>query len=325
MTVPSPYVRRRWLAREIRNLRREHGCTGEELADAVGCHRNQISLLENAHRGPDIDLVAGICEFLQVGKLRREQVMSAAADGWSIGWWEANAAAMGRRQALYADLESGTDHIDEYALPLPPGLLQTSEFTAARMRSDPARQPRDFDPAAATAARARRQRLLLAPGGPRYELVLDEFAVRRCAAEPAIVAAQLRHIVAVCGAHPSIKVRILPIDATIKGHSAPRSAYSIYRYRDEHATLAVAADTLTTDLVLTETEQIDTYRELHSRLKVAALTPDDSLAMLSAVADRLDPNGGTPWTPSSSSTGTSPPAVMPTATASRSGSPVTAP
>lgn len=318
-------MRRHWLARQIRGLRGEHELSSEQLAYAVGFHRNQVSMLENGRRGPDIDLVAGICEYLQVGPRRREQIMAAAADGWSIGWWEANAAAMGRRQAQAADLESGTDAIDEYEISLIPGLLQTPAFAAARTRSDPARNPPDFDPAAAVAARAFRQQLLLGPEGPRYEVVLDEFAVRRSAAEPVIVAAQLRHIIAMCTTHPSVTVRILPIDATIKGHSAPRSAYCIYRYRDEHATLAMAASTLDTDLVHTQPDKIDTYRELHSRLKAAALTLDASITMLTTVAQQLDPRGESSWTPSSSSIGTSPPAAAPLTTASRPGSPATAP
>lgn len=287
MTGPSPYVRRHWLAQQIKNLRHEHDYPSEQLARILGFPRQQLSALENGHVGPDIDLVAGICEFLQVGPRRREAIMAAAADGWAIGWWQADAARMGRRQARYADLESGTRTITEYALALIPGLLQTRAFADARMRSDPGRHDDEFDPVVAVHARAHRQQLLLADGGPRYELVLDEFAVRRCAAEPPVVAAQLRHIVNVCAEHPSVTVRILPIHATITRHSAPRSAYSIYRYRDGYETLAVAVDTLTTDLVLTESADVDPYRSLHSRLKAATLTPEASLDMLSAVAQQL--------------------------------------
>lgn len=292
MTVPSPFVRRHWLAREIRRLRHEHACSGDQLAEAAGIPRHQLRDLENGRKGPDIDVVAAVCDYLSVGSRRREEIMHAAADGWSVGWWEACAARMGHRQARYADLESGTQAIEEYALGLIPGLLQTADFASARMRSDPARQTADFDPDAAVAARAHRQRLLLAESGPRYDLVLDEFAVRRCAADPAVVAAQLRHIADLCARHPSITVRILPIDAPIKGHRAPRSAYSIYRYRDEHGTLAVAVDTLTTDLVLTELADVDAYLSLHSRLKAAALTPRASMQMLATIAPRLCPTEG---------------------------------
>ncbi|MEU8284121.1 helix-turn-helix transcriptional regulator [Micromonospora sp. NPDC048905] len=294
MTRPSPHVRRRWLGREIRRLRNEHGLAAESLARAVGFPRQQLSALENGRLGPDIDLVSGICEYLAVGTIRRRAIMDAATDGWAPGWWMANAEQIGARQATYADLESGTRVITEYALALVPGLLQTKAFADARLRSDPARHPETFDPAAAVAARAYRQQLLLAADGPRYEVVLDEIAIRRCGADPHIVADQLRHIVAVCAAHPTVTVRVLPMDASIKGHSAPRSAYSIYRYRDTPDSVAVAADTLTSDLIYTEPDEVQPYLSLHSRLKAAALPPNSSIHLLRVAAQDLSPIKGVP-------------------------------
>ncbi|MEU7171561.1 MULTISPECIES: helix-turn-helix domain-containing protein [Micromonospora] len=292
MNRPSPYVRRRWLGREIRRLREEHGVTGESLARALGFPRQQISALENGHLGPDIDLVSGICDYLAVGVNRRTAIMDAAADGWARGWWVAEAERMGIRQAIYADLESGTKTITEFAISLIPGLLQTPAFADARLRSEPARHGDRFDPAAAVAARARRQGLVLAAGGPRYEAVIDEIAIRRRAADPLVVAEQLRHVVSLCANHPSVIVQVLPVDASIRAHSAPRSAYSIYRYRDPHGSRAVAVDTLTHDVIHIDPDELDPYVNLHSRLKAAALSPESSIRLLRAAAENLTPTEG---------------------------------
>ncbi|ROO63058.1 DNA-binding XRE family transcriptional regulator [Micromonospora sp. Llam0] len=292
MTRPSPYVRRQWLAREIRRLREEHGVTGEAIARTLGFPRQQLSALENGHIGPDIDLVSGICDYLSVGMNRRTAIMDAAADGWTRSWWAADAEQMGVRQAIYADLESGAKTITEYAMALIPGLLQTPAFADARLRSDPARHGAGFDPAAAVTARTHRQRLLLATGGPRYEAVIDEVAIRRCAADPTVVAQQLRHIVATHETYPSATIQVLPVEASIRGHSAPRSSYSIYRYRDPQGSQAVAVDTLTRDLIHTEPAEVDPYLNLHSRLKAAALAPDASIRLLRAAADHLESTEG---------------------------------
>lgn len=289
MNRPSPYIRRRWLGREIRRLREEHGLTGESIARAVGYPRQQLSALENGHVGPDIDLVSGICDYLAVGVNRRTAIMEAASDGWTRGWWTSDTERMGIRQALYADLESGTKTITEYAMALIPGLLQTPAFADARLRSDPARHGDRFDPAAAVAARARRQSLVLAAGGPQYEAVIDEIAIRRHAADPAVVAEQLRHVAAVCVNDPSVTVQVLPLDASIRGHSAPRSAYSIYCYRDPQSSHAVAVDTLTKDLIHADPSEVDLYLSLHSRLRAAALSPDASIRLLRAAAEHLAP------------------------------------
>jgi len=292
VTRPSPYVRRHWLGAEIRRLRHEHGIRAEPLARAVGYPRQQLSALENGHLGPDVDMVSAICDYLTVGANRRTAIMDAASDGWARGWWTAHAERIGLRQGMYADLESGAATITEYALALFPGLLQTAAFAAARIHSDVSRRSEAFDPEAAVAARTHRQQLLLAANGPQYEVVLDEFAIRRGAAEAHIVADQLRHIIAVCARHASVTVRVLPIGASIRSHSAPRSAYSIYRYRDVEGCVAVAVDTLTTDLILTEQPDVDAYLSLHRRLKAAALAPGPSLHLLGAAAQELSPREG---------------------------------
>lgn len=268
--------------------------TGESIARAVGFPRQQLSALENGHLGPDIDLVSGICDYLAVGVNRRTAIMEAASDGWNRGWWAADAERMGIRQATYADLESGTKTITEYAMALIPGLLQTPAFADARLRSDPARHGGRFDPGAAVAARARRQRLVLATGGPRYEAVIDEVAIRRPAADPVVVAEQLRHVVAVCAAHPSVTVQVLPLAASIRGHSAPRSAYSIYRYRDPQGSQAVAVDTLTHDVIHTEPGEVDAYLNLHSRLRAAALSPEASIRLIRTAVENLISIEGVP-------------------------------
>ncbi|MFY1595928.1 helix-turn-helix domain-containing protein [Micromonospora sp. WMMD737] len=292
MNRSSPYVRRRWLGREIRRLREEHGVTGESIARALGFPRQQISALENGRLGPDIDLVSGICDYLAVGVNRRAAIVDAAADGWARGWWVADAERMGIRQATYADLESGTETITEYAISLIPGLLQTPAFANARLRSEPGRHGDRFDPAAAVAARARRQSLVLAVGGPQYAAVIDESAIRRRAADPVVVAEQLRHVVAVCTNNPSVVVQVLPADTSIRGHSAPRSAYSIYRYRDAHGSQAVAVDTLTRDMIHTDPDELDPYVSLHGRLKAAALSAESSIRLLRAAAESLAPTKG---------------------------------
>ncbi|MFD6635187.1 Scr1 family TA system antitoxin-like transcriptional regulator [Micromonospora tulbaghiae] len=119
---------------------------------------------------------------------------------------------------------SGKRHQDdtEFAISLIPGLLQSPAYAAARLRSEPVRHADGFDPAPAVAARARRQSLVLVAGGPRYEAVIGESAIRRRAADPVVVAEQLRHVIARCTNHPSsVAVQVLPSDASITSHSAP--------------------------------------------------------------------------------------------------------
>ncbi|MBX7267540.1 helix-turn-helix transcriptional regulator [Micromonospora sp. Llam7] len=283
----SPYVRRRRLAAELLRLREEHGYSTQRLAKEINVPRQRISQLQNGHLRPDLDEIMRILKLFNVGERRWQQIMTIAREAQERGWWEKFRDEMGPRQALYADLEAGARSIVEYQMTLLPGLLQIPRFTEVRARADRGAYPEDFDPARALEARAIRQRVLERAGGPSYEVIIDELAVRRFAAPPDVVRAQMDHLVHVGRSRKRITIRVLPLMAAIAGHVVPRSAFFTYRYPDPGDPIVVAVDTVTSDLVLTEPAEITYYLDLYQRLQQATLSPADSLDLLAAVAEDL--------------------------------------
>jgi len=288
----SPFVRRRRLAAELIRLREDHGYSSDRLAKTIGVARQRISRLENGHVRPDLDEIMRVLDVLDIGEERWSQIMTIAREAQERGWWEKFADEMGPRQALYANLEAGARSINEYQMTLLPGLLQIPSFTEVRARADRAVYSSHFDPARALEARAARQRVLDRPGGPTYEVIIDELAVRRFAAPPDIVRAQLDHLVDIGHHRTKVTIRILPISASIAGHAVPRSPFFTYRYPDPDDPMVVAVDTITSDLVLTDPTEVTKYLDLYSRLQEAAMTPTDSLDFLAGAAeDLLDKTG----------------------------------
>ncbi|GAA1011266.1 transcriptional regulator [Acrocarpospora pleiomorpha] len=284
----SPYVRRLRLATELRHLRVGAQLTHEQLAKRIGLPRAQISRLENGHVVDLADIMA-ILEELGVHGERWTQIITIAREAGERGWWESN-KAMGERQALFADLEAGAETIREFQMTFLPGLLQTAEFTRARAETDRRDGADGYKPDKAAEARLGRQRMLRRPGGPSYEVIIDEVAVRRRAAPLEVVQQQLYHLAATVNGDPKITLRVLPIDAIIDGYSLPRSAFSIYTFADPGDPTVVAVDTVTDDLVLTEPDAATRYETLYTRIRAAALTPDESLQFLIKAARNL-PNG----------------------------------
>ncbi|MEO3861651.1 helix-turn-helix transcriptional regulator [Acrocarpospora macrocephala] len=284
----SPYVRRLRLATELRHLRVSAQLTHEQLAKRIGLPRAQISRLENGHVVDLADIMA-ILEELGVHGERWTQIITIAREAGERGWWESN-KAMGERQALFADLEAGAETIREFQMTFLPGLLQTAEFTRARAETDRRDGADGYKPDKAAEARLGRQRMLRRPGGPSYEVIIDEVAVRRRAAPLEVVQQQLYHLAATVNGDPKITLRVLPIDAVIDGYSLPRSAFSIYTFADPGDPTVVAVDTVTDDLVLTEPDAATRYETLFTRIRAAALTPDESLQFLIKAARNL-PNG----------------------------------
>ena len=274
----SPYVRRLRLAAELRALRTHAGVTHVQLAKMIGQSRAQISRLENGHV-VDQDDVMKILDALGVDDERWTKIMTIAREAGERGWWESN-RFMGERQSLYANLEAGAQTIREFQMTFIPGLLQTAEFTRARGEADRVAGAPSLNAEKAAAGRVGRQRMLRRPGGPSYEVIIDELAVRRPSAPPEVMKSQLYHITATVNGSAKITARVLPIGAKIDGFGVPRSAYSIYTFNDPGDPTVVAVDTVTDDLMLTESDDVKRYEELYDRLRGAALSPQKSLDLL---------------------------------------------
>jgi hypothetical protein len=209
--------------------------------------------------------------------------MTIAREAGERGWWESN-RAMGERQALYANLEAGAQTIREFQMTFIPGLLQTPEFTRARGDSERDAGALTYSADKAADGRVGRQRMLRRPGGPTYEVIIDELAIRRGAAPREVVKAQLYHIAATVNGNPKITARVLPVVCEIDGFSVPRSAFSVYTFADPDDPTVVAVDTVTDDLVLTGDDEVQRYEELFARLRDAALPMQESLELLIDVA-----------------------------------------
>jgi transcriptional regulator with XRE-family HTH domain len=281
----SPYVRRLRLATELKHLRERAGLTHEQLAKKTSLSRAQISRLENTHVVDQADIMA-ILEVLEVTGEEWTRVITIAREAAEQGWWASN-KAMGVRQALYADLEAGATTIREYQATFIPGLLQTPEFTKARTEIDSRAGLVSFKPDKAVEARAGRQRMLRRPGGPTYEVLLDEVAIRRRAVPAELVKQQLYHLSATVNREPQITLRVLPIDAQPEAYEVPRSAFSLYTFADPDDPTIVLVDTVTSDLTLTEPADAQRYETLYRRLRGAALDEDESLEFLIKAAREL--------------------------------------
>jgi transcriptional regulator with XRE-family HTH domain len=281
----SPYVRRLRLAAELRALRTHAGVTHVQLAKQIGQSRAQISRLENGHV-VDQDDVMKILDALGVDDDRWTQIMTIAREAGERGWWESN-RFMGERQSLYANLEAGAQTIREFQMTFIPGLLQTSDFTMARGEADRVAGAPSLNAEKAAAGRLGRQRMLRRPNGPAYEVIIDELAIHRLSAPPEVMKSQLYHITATVNGSAKITVRVLPVKARIEGFSVPRSAYSIYTFEDPGDPTVVAVDTVTDDLVLTESDDVKRYAELYDRLRSAAYPEDESLDVLIDAAKKL--------------------------------------
>jgi hypothetical protein len=102
-----------------------------------------------------------------------------------------------------------------------------------------------------------------------------------------VVKKQLYHMATAVNAEKKITLRVLPVRARIKDFTVPRCTFSIYTYPDPGDPDVVAIDTVTSDLILTDPDQVTPYDRLYERLWEAALSPQESLELLAKAAAEL--------------------------------------
>jgi len=282
----SPYVRRLRLATEIRALRAASGLTGDQLAKRIGRSRADITRLETGQVVKQADVLK-ILDELGVDGDRWTKIMTIAREASETGWWESS-KDMGDRQAMFADLEAGAATIRDYQQIFIPGLLQTPEY--ARARTDP---EADLEPSPTgtpdgiVAGRMMRQRMFRRPGGPTYEVIVDELAIRRLTAPPAVAKKALYHMATLVNDNPKITLRVLPIDTSIQGYAIPRASFYIYTFADPVDPTVVVTDTFTAELFLTEPAETTPYELLFDRLREQAWDESKSLDLITEAADKL--------------------------------------
>ncbi|SRR5712691_8765250 len=255
----------------------------DRVARLIGKSRMDISRLESGHSA-DQGSVLDILEALGVEGERWTTIVAIASEAGAQGWWD-TVRHIGDRQAIYADLEAGAVTIRAYEQTFLPGLLQIPEFVRARVSATEALESESLKVEGLLAGRAGRQRNLRRPGGPSFEVIVDEGAIFRLAAPPAVMGQQLRHLVEVInGNQRGITLRVLPTRARIADFTVPRGPFSIYSYPDPGDPQVVAIDTVTSDVILTDAAQVSPYEKLYDRLRDAALPPAESADFLAKAA-----------------------------------------
>jgi transcriptional regulator with XRE-family HTH domain len=285
--MSSPFVRRRRLAGELRTLREARGLTADQLAYRIHQSRMKISKLENAHIRPDLADVMKILDVLGVTGDKWHDIVRIARDAAERGWWDSYGDAMGDRQRLYADIESGAKTIREYQPGAMPGILQTPDYTWALIEHATAEGPITYIPERLVEARLQRQRTVLRPGGPEYEVILDEVGLRRFSVPPAVMHAQLHHVIKIAETQPRVSVRVFRLVTGMVTAFMPKSPIMLFTFTDASDPSMAVASTVFTDLVHIEPEKVAGYVNRYKTVRDEALSEVSSLTFLSDLADQL--------------------------------------
>ncbi|HEY7145478.1 MAG TPA: helix-turn-helix transcriptional regulator [Streptosporangiaceae bacterium] len=197
------------LANRLKEIRKDEGLTGRQLAALSGWHFTKISKLEHAVTSPSEDDIRTWCRHCRA----EDQVPDLIANLRSIEsmyleWRRQLRAGLKYVQESSVPLYERTHSFRVYESAVIPGLFQTAEYVAAilRIAADLYESGSDIDQA--VAARMERQRFLY-DRERRFSFVLEEEALRTMIGGRDVMLGQLDRILAVMSL-PSVSVGVIP-------------------------------------------------------------------------------------------------------------------
>jgi transcriptional regulator with XRE-family HTH domain len=256
---------------ELRKFRLSAGFTQRKLCDAVHLSISQLSMIENGHRAPTVDLARRADETLGLGTtltglLDRLNRAAAQLPRWFRPWldFEREAAALRMWEPLMV-----------------PGLLQTEDYARAILSREPgitAEQAEEH-----VAARLDRQSILKRPKPPMLWVILDEGVLHRPIASSEVMKGQFEYLLEVAE-NPRISLQVLPYQAcSVVGLLG---GFVIADMQRGSSPVAYIDSQSTEDRVSDRADEVEGLAFRYDVIRVDALSRHESLSMIKETVRR---------------------------------------
>ncbi|MFJ2196598.1 helix-turn-helix domain-containing protein [Streptomyces violaceusniger] len=261
-----PRAPREKYGEELRIRRTAADMTQEALSERVVCSPTLISHFEAGRRLPKPDDAARIDQAL-------------GTDGFFARWLEDLESKFADHFAAMAELEQQATVIQQFALSLVPGVLQTDAYARALFGAyRPNYTAEELDEA--VVIRTKRRRILDGPAQPVVWTLLDEAVIRRRVGGSQVMAEQLRRIGDMAEAG-RIRLHVLPYD--VGAHALLESLLTLMSFPDS-APVGYVEGFLTGNL-MDDPTLVAASQTAYALALSDALSQQKSLALVSAAAE----------------------------------------
>jgi transcriptional regulator with XRE-family HTH domain len=262
----------------LRGLRNALGLTVEEVAGQLLCSATKISRMETGTRRASLRDVRDLCRIYHVtDQAVADELMELARQAREAGWWTQYDEPI---LSPLLGLEQEAAAITSFSMYYVPALLQTADYARAIIRGI----ERKLDAAVLdqrVEARLRRQQLLEQETPPRYRALLDEAVLHRQVGGAAVMHAQLGKILT-AAAEERATVQVIPFD--VGAHASADSQFDFLEFGASSSQRPVVfVEGLFTNRYQERPAEIERYREAIEYLRDAALSPRDSMSLITQI------------------------------------------
>jgi len=268
----SVHQAREALGHRLRDIRRDAGLSGRQLAGIAGWHSSKISKIEYGKQTPSEDDIRTWCHHTGANDQRPDLIATVRnVEAMYVEWRRMLGTGTRRRQQASHALEAQTRLMRWYEPVLMPGILHTAEYAAAVMARiiDFYKIPHDLD--AGLAARMERQRILYR-GDHRFHFIIGQQALLTTVGGTDVMIGQLDRLLATMSL-PQVSLGIIPAHAN---YSVPTNQFIMFDDR------LVQVETISAELSITQPREIVLYAKAFHELMKQAVRGQDARALIAA-------------------------------------------
>jgi transcriptional regulator with XRE-family HTH domain len=262
----------------LRDIRRDAGLSGTELARLTGWQPSKVTKIEHGRQTPSEADLRTWCEHCRALSELPDLIAAVRSIETQFAEWRRiMRSGTRRRQEASAAVYERARLFRIYEPQVIPGLLQTRDYAVSVLLTfiDFVRAPQDAEEGAD--ARIERQRVLT-HGDRRFHMLLGEQCLHTNVGGADVMAGQLEHLLGLLKL-PRVRIGVVPFDAPYR---VPLN--NGFWLMDD---ALVQFDTYTAELSLIRPDEIALYSRAFERLAALAVYGAEARAMIEGALDRF--------------------------------------
>lgn len=280
---PGPIIRRWQLGNELRKAREAAGVTIRAAAGEIEVMPGTLSKIEGGKQAIKGTYIKLLAPLYGLPAEERTRLLTLAEEANQPGWWVSYGKLVPDWFRLYLGYESDASELNTYESELVPGLLQIEGYArAVALASKPDSSESELD--RQVELRRERQRRITGDDPPTVHAVLNEAVLLRKVGGPAVMRAQLKHLVELAKL-PHVNLQVLPFD--VGAHPAMTAPFNMLGFEEEPGMNTVYLENGRGSLYLEKPADLDRYRQMFTQLTQLALGPKPSAQLIATVAANL--------------------------------------
>jgi len=274
-------VLRMLLGTQLRRLREAAGISPEHAGYQIRSSRSKISRMETGAVGFKIRDVEDLLSYYGVTDAEvRSRLVSMARQSSQPDWWAQYGDILPDWFENYLGLEAASATIRTFEIQFVHGLFQTEDYARAVTLLGHRTAP-EAEIERRVGLRRKRQDLLVRANPPRIWSIVDEAVLRRPVGGPAVMRAQLRHLIE-ASALPHVTLQVVPLARG--GHAGASGSFAVLRFEEPDLPDLVYIEQLTGAVYLEQRPDVEHYLEVMDHLSGEALTPAETIPFIEQIA-----------------------------------------